>query len=188
VLRSTVVRVLAGSVLAGALALLTIVVGPAAPASAHNTLLSTTPEDGTKLASPPTEVRLVYNAAVSTKYAQVAVSDSAGKLWQQGDPRVSGETVTQPLKPLADGTYTVAWRVISADGHPIDGSYEFQVGEGTPAEPRAERASERGAAGGSQTPWLWPIVGLVAALVVLAAVLGGVVRARESARRRRSAG
>lgn len=185
--RSRLVRVLAGVLLAGALALLAVPFVPGSPALAHNQLESTVPRDGEHLDRPPTEVKLVYNAAVSTRYAQVAVSDPDGNLWQRGKPEVSGETVTQRLKSLEDGSYTVAWRVVSADGHPIDGTYEFQVGAGGQSASGSDASAEEQAAG-DETPWLWPVVALVGALIVVAAVLGGVVRARESARKRRSAG
>lgn len=196
--RSSAARASAGVLLAGALALLSVgLLAPATPAAAHNVLVSSVPEDGARVDQSPDAIELEYNEVVSTEYAQVAVTGSDGNPWQQGDPRVEGGTVTQPVKPLPDDTYTVAWRVVSSDGHPIDGSYEFQVGTGEPAPDGSDDSDGSAATGGSAAdpteeasgaPWLWPLVGVVGALVVVAAVLGGVVRARESARRRRSTG
>ena len=36
--------------------------------------------------------------------------------------------VTASLPKLDNGTYVVTWRVTSADSHPIEGAYTFQVG------------------------------------------------------------
>ena len=43
-----------------------------------------------------------------------------------GDLELAGNTVYQPLKTVIDaGDYTITYKVVSADGHPISGSVKF---------------------------------------------------------------
>ncbi len=100
----------------------------AAGASAHAYPVTTKPAIGGVVKSSPPKVAIVYDESVSVP--ALAVYDAAGKL-------VSGGTVTQPAQDeievaipqrLADGTYTVAWRVTSADTHVVHGVYNFSVG------------------------------------------------------------
>jgi copper resistance protein C len=96
--------------------LVALVVAPAVPASAHTRLVSSSPgRDST--VRPPSEVELVFSDKIRS--ARVVVT-SGGRTFHTGAPRLSGRTVTQPLRgTLPTGDYTVAWRVVGADGHPI---------------------------------------------------------------------
>ncbi len=100
----------------------------AAGASAHAYPVATKPAIGGVVKSSPSTVSIVYDESVSVP--ALAVYDAAGK-------PVSGATVTQPARDeievaiprhLPDGTYTVAWRVTSADTHVVHGVYNFSVG------------------------------------------------------------
>jgi hypothetical protein len=63
-------------------------------------------------------------------YAKVAVTSPDGKSAPSGEPQVSGKTVTLTLEPASPaGQYTVGYHVVSADGHPVSGSYTFTVAE-----------------------------------------------------------
>ncbi|XRQ03371.1 copper resistance CopC family protein [Actinomadura welshii] len=101
---------------AAAAALLTVVAAP--PALAHPHLVESTPAKGAS-AQSVTEVKLVFNEKINV--AKVIVRDEAGKAFQTGDAERSGTTVTQRLSgALPAGTYTVAYRVVGQDGHPIE--------------------------------------------------------------------
>lgn len=64
----------------------------------------------------------------------VQVLDEAGTQWADGDLRIQDAVATQPLAPgMPDGTYTVQWRVVSSDAHPIEGSFDFSVAAGSTA-------------------------------------------------------
>jgi copper resistance protein C len=103
------------------------IVGPA-PASAHNSLVSSSPADGTDLARAPAAVTLTFDQPVGRRFGVVAVTDPEGEQVQSGPIRVSGAKATQRLRPLSQpGTYQVAWRVVSADGHPITGTFGFRL-------------------------------------------------------------
>jgi len=57
--------------------------------------------------------------------AAVKVSGPGGST-QMGVAKLRGKTVSWPVTgDLANGTYTVSWRVTAADGHPIDGKFDF---------------------------------------------------------------
>ncbi|MUN40257.1 copper resistance protein CopC [Actinomadura litoris] len=91
----------------------------ATPALAHTKLVSSTPGKGAS-AGPVTEVKLVFSDKISV--AKVIVRDKANKTFQAGEAERSGTTVTQKLTgALPAGSYTVAYRVVGEDGHPIEG-------------------------------------------------------------------
>lgn len=103
-------------------------------ALAHSYLVSSAPADQESFATPPAAVVLTFNEAVSTEFSEVVVTGPDGATAQSGAPEVSGGTVTQPLAPLASaGGYDVAWRVVSADGHPITGVLTFAVTTAAPS-------------------------------------------------------
>jgi copper resistance protein C len=166
-----------------------------APASAHNSLVSSSPADGADLARAPGAVTLTFDQPVGRKFGVVAVTGPDGDEVQRDTLHVSGATATQPLHPLRQpGAYKVAWRVVSADGHPITGTFSFRLDKGaadppagspttespssTPEASAARRgpgaassAAERDASGTGR----WPIVVGGIALIPLVAV--GVVLA-----------
>jgi copper resistance protein C len=112
-----------------------------APASAHDTLLSSTPEDEQRLGSPPEEVVLTFSGEVMDVSTAVVVLDSQAETVNATGPLVEGTDVSVALPDeLADGGYAVRWRVVSSDGHPISGAFTFHVGEGGPPPPPLDAA------------------------------------------------
>ena len=116
--------------LAVTLALLLLV--PAA-ASAHATLDAATPERGARLDAAPEQVVLKFSEGVEANFGAVRVFDTEGREVQEGNtfhPGDRNREVAVRLKPgLGDGGYTVTYRVVSADSHPISGGYVFVVGD-----------------------------------------------------------
>ncbi|SNQ51588.1 conserved hypothetical protein [Frankia canadensis] len=108
----------------------------AAPASAHSRLVATSPTADEAVSTAPADIVLTFNEAVSAQYTHVAVTRGDGSSVASGATAVEGTTVRQPLAPLGDGRYTVAYRAVSADGHPIGGTFAFTVAGATaPAVP-----------------------------------------------------
>lgn len=104
----------------------------ASPAWAHAELVGSTPADGEVLAGPPGRVVLRFSEQVETALGAIRVFDAQGQPLDVGQTRrAAGEqdAIEVTLPPTGRGTYLVAWRVTSADGHPIQGSYLFSVGE-----------------------------------------------------------
>ncbi|ALV33516.1 hypothetical protein AS200_16825 [Streptomyces sp. CdTB01] len=128
-------------VLPAALAALAV----AAPqAAAHTELDISSPGANATLAGLPPRVTLTFSDAMTQKYAKVAVTGPDGMSAATGEPQVSGTEVGLALDATSPpGRYTVGYRVVSADGHPISGSYTFTVSEaGSPSpSPRAEESA-----------------------------------------------
>ena len=103
-------------------------------------LVRTEPGPQSVVDAAPTEVTLYFSEPVRTQFGGVRVFNSALQRVDAGQPRfVDDTTVAAGVKPLEDGTYIVAWRVVSADSHPIRGAFAFSVGapsasSGTPEE------------------------------------------------------
>jgi copper transport protein len=114
----------------GLLVVLGGVVGVASPASAHAELLVSTPADGAIVDVAPDEVVLQFTEAVQLQPDGVRVVDADGDRVDLGEAVADGAKVTSPVEDdLAEGSYLVAWRVVSADGHPVRGAFTFSVGQ-----------------------------------------------------------
>ncbi|GAB7181795.1 FixH family protein [Kitasatospora sp. Ki12] len=113
-------------------ALLALMLAGAGPASAHATLDSTDPRQNSVVATAPQAVTLTFSESVSLSSDSVRVLDPAGKAVDTGDPGHAdgkGNTARVGLKGgLANGTYTVAWRAVSDDSHPVGGAFTFSIG------------------------------------------------------------
>jgi copper transport protein len=102
-----------------------------APAAwAHARIVSTTPPDGAVLASAPTRVVIRFDDTVRVLGGTTVVTNVGRRPVTAGNPKGSGRVVTIPLQKLRDGDYTVRWRVLSDDGHTIEGVFAFAVGAG----------------------------------------------------------
>jgi copper transport protein len=108
-----------------------------AAALAHATLIRTEPADGAVVAVAPSAVRLVFDDAIRAQQGMRVVRDGGGSVLGGQIRVVGGRELVIPLRRrLPDGAYTVLWRVMSDDGHPIAGITAFAVGAGQP-QPRA---------------------------------------------------
>jgi copper transport protein len=158
-----------------------LVVLLAAPASAHATLLSTDPSNGGVYDKPPSAVTLRFNEGVEVALGGVRVYDSDRSRIVTGKPEhPNGQqsVVSTSLPKLAKGTYVVTWRVISADSHPVEGAYTFQVGStATLSDKNAKgvAASLLASSGGSRTVGV--VYGIDRGLLYagLALLIGGAV-------------
>jgi copper transport protein len=103
-------------------------------AQAHAILVGTTPRESVVVQTSPQRVTLRFNEAVETKFGQVRVYDGQARRVDRGVvQQPTDRSVAVALKPrLARGTYTVTYRVLSADAHPIAGGFVFHVGAAGP--------------------------------------------------------
>lgn len=128
-------------------ALLATMVGLAAPASAHARLEASSPKEGSTLTATPPEIMLRFNEPIQSGLNEVSVRTGSTDA-TDGDLEVDGSTVYQPLKSsLPAGSYTVSYKVVSADGHPISGSYSFTYAP--PGGDTGPSGSETTSGGGS---------------------------------------
>jgi copper transport protein len=108
-----------------------IVLAVAAPASAHATLEGSTPAQNSVVTSAPNQVTLTFDEAVGVSADSIRVFNPNGDRVDDGDTASTSnpDEIEIGLRSgLADGTYTVAWHVISADSHPVEGAFVFSVG------------------------------------------------------------
>jgi copper transport protein len=109
-----------------------VVIGLAAPASAHAQLESTQPDQSSVLATSPRDVVLHFGEPVEIDFGSIRVIGPKGNRVDEGGthhPPGDSHSVAISLPPhLPNGTYIVAWRVISADSHPVHGAFIFSVG------------------------------------------------------------
>jgi copper transport protein len=125
-----------------ALATLLWAVCLATSASAHASLVSVEPADGSVLAAAPKQVRLRFNEAV--RPVTVSLIDAAGQTRNDVTINAVDQTITMSLPAnLPKGTQVVSYRVISQDGHPVGGSLVFSIGAvtGAATAPAPEGAS-----------------------------------------------
>lgn len=115
-------------ILAPVFAAVVLAGGVAAPAFAHAALTGTSPETGAN-ATEITAVSLTANEELldlgDGEGFVFAVTDADGHFYGDGCVTVDGTSASMPVQLGTAGDYTVAYRVVSADGHPIEGSWQF---------------------------------------------------------------
>ncbi|MEU9245417.1 copper resistance protein CopC [Streptomyces sp. NPDC048385] len=117
-----VVALLVGALLSGAV-----------PASAHATLTGSDPRDGGVLKTAPRQVTATFDESVVLVEDSLRVVDPDGRPVTAGRPHHTGGKGNTDQVNLTDGlgqgTYTVSWRVVSADSHAVSGAFTFSVGK-----------------------------------------------------------
>jgi len=96
----------------------------------HATLLSSEPAARATLTASPTRIRLVFSEEVEPSLGRIRLVAPDGrvvKLEQAGDPHDVSALVAPVTSALGPGAYRVEWRIVSEDGHPIDGTYRFTI-------------------------------------------------------------
>ncbi|MCS5521466.1 copper resistance protein CopC [Curtobacterium flaccumfaciens] len=180
-LRTLIATFIPATVLATALTI-------AAPASAHDALASATPAADTTISGDLDTVTLTFSEqplAGLESGLVISVTGPNGAEVTTGTLEVDGSTLTKSVNVTAPGTYNLAWRSVSVDGHPISGGYQFtSTGSTASATPTASAAPSAPAASASPTapatvsaqdggrdtsPAIWALGGLTG-LFVLAIV------------------
>lgn len=162
----------------------------AGPAASHDAAESSSPADGATVATPPEKVSITFNKNPLGLGSQVKVTDSAGTDWADGKVEIVDNVASQKLREGAPaGKYAVAWRVVSSDSHPIEGTFTFTASSGaagstpavpvptvgtpqpgiTPAPEKVPDASE---------PFQWSVVVFAAVALGLLVTLGVLARRR----------
>jgi methionine-rich copper-binding protein CopC len=104
----------------------------AAPASAHADLLLSSPEDGAVLTAVPEDAVLTFSEDLLPETVVVSVADETGFVVRVLSLEVDGADVLITWPPgLSGSAYDINYRVVSQDGHPVEGTVAFTV-EGGP--------------------------------------------------------
>ncbi|WP_433256607.1 copper resistance CopC family protein [Streptosporangium sp. CA-135522] len=152
-------------------------------ALAHDSLKSSFPARDAEVSSVE-RIELVFSARVM--FPAVALREASGAPVAIGRSQADGSKVISKVTgAIAPGEYVIAWRVVSSDGHPVEGEIPFTVtGSAAPSAPAtrggptaslspapvaAGPATTGGQGSSPEVPgWIW---GGLVALVILGAVV-----------------
>lgn len=119
------------------------------PAQAHDQLIGSNPKQGAKLDKQPEWIELNYSGEIQDIGTEIRV-EKDGEDFSAGEITVEGRTVKSALPDdLKPGDYTIAWRVVSQDGHPISGTVEFTILDSAGSGGDVEGAGDDEAADGA---------------------------------------
>jgi len=106
--------------------LLVLLLAPSA-VYAHTGLQSSSPANGTTVSEPLNEIRMVFNTEIgSLSSFELRAADGASV--KIADRKVDGATMSgKPEAGLADGEYTVVWKIVGRDGHPVENKFAFTM-------------------------------------------------------------
>ncbi|MBT1683709.1 copper resistance CopC family protein [Curtobacterium flaccumfaciens] len=124
------------------------------PASAHSALTSSTPADGAVVTEPLESVDLTFSEAPLAGLdagLRIQVTDASGADVARGDVTVSGTTMRRAVD-LDQGGYSVLWRYVSPDGHPIEGTLAFEYRAAAPVSTPSTSATPTPTASTAPTP------------------------------------
>lgn len=157
-------------------------------ASAHDQLIGSNPEAGSTIAEAPEEITLEFSGVLQNLSGVESTIISLSQDGQKVDTTAETtgtKVIVTPTGEMANGKYSLAYRVVSSDGHPIENKLEFTLDVPAAAEPTvvstspdagqspAPQASEEPSdtpvqdLGSSVSPVIWVIIGVV--------ILGGAI-------------
>ncbi|PID21118.1 copper resistance protein CopC [Sporosarcina sp. P3] len=111
--------------------------------SAHTGLTSATPADGEVVFGEIHEITLDFNTKIEAT-STVKVFNEANEEVTVSHTSVNDHIMTAGiLSPLDPSTYTVDWKIIGADGHPIQGTYSFVVNQDESKDPIASEEVQK---------------------------------------------
>lgn len=181
-------RLVAGGVLL--LTALAVLLG-AAPAQAHDYLVSSSPAAGSTVTTAPDRVTLTFNEAVldtGNGSDVLTVTGPNGKHFETACPVVRNDDVSAAVRLGPPGTYTVGWRLVSGDGHPVADTITFRyapaagapVAAGSASGPSCGDAAVRSGSGSSaaqpaSSSSIVVLIAIVAGVLVLLVIAGVVV-------------
>ncbi len=161
--------------LPAALAVVLAILWPGTPAWAHAQLISSQPAGDATLGKAPASVTLTFSERLNPDFTTIVVSDMAGRRIPASAPAVDDRHSTVTFTQMLDnGAYTVAYRVVSVDGHTVQDSYLFTVADparpaaaAVPAAPSGRAAAATAKPSGIATPVLIGVgaFGILAVLV-----------------------
>ena len=133
-----------------------IVLATASSAIAHDGLISTDPEADDTLTTSPPQITLTFSGELldAEGASLIEVVGENGRDITDGEPTIEGTVLTQKLsEESGGGTFTVRWRVVSSDGHPISDEYSYTVnGPASPGTGTGTDSPTPGPEEAEQTP------------------------------------
>ena len=146
-------------------------------ASAHDVLTGSTPANGSTVDAMPSTVTLTFDQPVQNLDPVLLVTGPNGNVYTTGPATVSGNDISAPVAAGPAGLYRAAYRIISADGHPVTGQITFTLssaGAGTATGSAPAAGSTPGTVSNSSGGlgiWIWLGLAIAAVLVVVAVAI-----------------
>lgn len=101
--------------------------------SAHAYIIKSSPVENENLSKPPDHISIQFSESVQSGFHSLVVMDSSGKQvpLKNEDINVKNHSIleAQIKEDMPDGTYSIQWKVVSADGHPVQGVIPFSIGK-----------------------------------------------------------
>jgi methionine-rich copper-binding protein CopC len=140
------------------------------PATAHASLVRASPADGSTISAAPARVTLTFDEIVRAP-AAIVVKGPDGRLVSTGRAEVLDNTASTAVTIESGGAYTVAFRVVSVDGHPVAErtTFRFAGGGASSADSSPYPKAAADTEGGATPRRTWYTGGIAAA-----ALLGGI--------------
>jgi methionine-rich copper-binding protein CopC len=153
-----------------------VLVAGVLPAEGHASLVSSKPADGAQIAKAPATVELTFSEDVDSGFVGVTAPDASTV--KASEPRIDGATMSADVAASDQhGRYTVAYRIVSADGHPVSGEITFTTTSGQHVT-QQEAPSPESFVDRHRTAL---IIGLVFAMLAIALMLAPLTRRRREA-------
>lgn len=132
-------------------------IGLAGEGAAHDALRRSVPANGALLDEAPRELRLTFTRAIDPALARVELIDADGGAVDVAPPAADADApsvlVVAVTGPLRAGAYTVRWRIVGSDGHPVQGTFGFEIAEGAAGlAPSSTGDASQDGAGVGETP------------------------------------
>jgi len=96
----------------------------------HAYLVKSIPARRANLSQALARVQLWFNERIEGRFSHLAIWDAEGKQVDNGDLQVSPDDPKQlsvGVPSLLSGTYIVKYRVLSVDGHIVEGQFPFTL-------------------------------------------------------------
>ena len=102
---------------------------------AHGQIVSTYPLKDSKSSPAPSQVWIEFDGQLQLIEGEVVntlkVTDSTGLVVSSEEAVIEGARIsTQISDQSVGGVFTVQYRIVSEDGHPVEGSYTFEASPG----------------------------------------------------------
>lgn len=101
----------------------------ASPAFGHASQVDSSPAAEEVLSPAPSDVTITFDSPLLDMGAALVVRDQDGSSIVTGEPVIDDRAFSVAVDPSAPpGMYEVAYRVVSADGHTVEGAFTYRVG------------------------------------------------------------
>ncbi|WP_430788947.1 copper resistance CopC/CopD family protein [Virgibacillus flavescens] len=114
------------------------------PVEAHTSLTEATPASGSKLEKSPQEVRLTFSSKIAPNLSTASINIQNGEPVKDTTEAISEDqkSILLKLPDLESGNYTVDYKVVSVDGHPVEGTYNFTLNLPAPVKKEIETSKK----------------------------------------------